>query len=287
MRAADLRAWISWPGSSHASCDETGALLDGAADGFVDYSRAAWTIRNGNPWTDNLEICGWARWLRADWLARPKLLEAVALWLARRSKARNIPLQHLTLDKLRAGHWGCIDHDDYSDATGDGSHWDVGENFPWDVVLPRAAAIAGGNPVPIPVIHRRRSTMFLIRSTDTGAMFLATDRGLIHLQDMEEVNCVGWLLDPARAANATLYHNGRFAMILQRVLSRPSVVQEVPGRHLAGRDSDAMLEQLLADVPPPTENAAAQDDPQFIAPPPGMDTWVMNAPDHGIAPADA
>jgi hypothetical protein len=145
MRAAHLRDWTGWAGSSHASCDETGVLLSGAGDGFVDYSRASWTLRNGNPWSDNLEICGWASWTRAEWLARPKLLEAVARWLAERHRARpDVPLRRLTGAELRAGQAGVIDHDEYSDATGDGDHWDVGEQFPWDVVLPRAQVLAGG-----------------------------------------------------------------------------------------------------------------------------------------------
>jgi hypothetical protein len=145
MRAADLRDWTGWAGSSHASCDETGMLLSGAADGFVDYTRASWTLRNGNPWSDNLEICGWAGWTRAEWLARPKLLEAVARWLAERHRARpDVPLRRLTEAELNAGRSGVIDHDTYTDATGDGTHWDVGEAFPWEIALPRAQAIVDG-----------------------------------------------------------------------------------------------------------------------------------------------
>jgi hypothetical protein len=282
MRAADLRDWTSWAGSSHASCDETGALLDGAADGFVDYARAAWTIRNGNPWTDNLEICGWARWTRSDWLARPKLLEAVAVWLARRSTARGIPLQHLTVDKLRAGHRGCIDHDDYSDATGDGTHWDVGESFPWDVVLPRAVVLAGGSPPPAPVIHRRRPTMYLIRNTQSGGIFLATDRGLIHLQSVEEVNCMAWLLDPSRPPNATLHHNARFALVCQRVLSRPVYALPAGAAAGSGDDLEAQIQQMLDTAPAPEE----PEDPDgiLIQPPPGAEVFLTDAPDHGITP---
>lgn len=150
LTAAGLRAWSSWPGSSHASADAAGTLLDGAPDGFVDYSLAAWTLRNGNPYSDNVELCGFASWTRADWLARPKLLEAAAEWGARRCRARGITRpRRLTLAEVRGRTvLGLIDHGDYTDATGDGSHWDVGDGFPWDVVLARITAKLTGAPAP-------------------------------------------------------------------------------------------------------------------------------------------
>jgi hypothetical protein len=143
MRATALRDWQEWAGSSHASSDETGALLT-PVDGFVPYDRAAWTLRNGNAISENIEQCGWAKWTRAEWLARPKLLEATARWLADRSKARNIPLVRLSAADIRARKPGVIGHGDYSTATGDGTHWDPGAGYPWDVVLGRAQQLRDG-----------------------------------------------------------------------------------------------------------------------------------------------
>lgn len=147
MRAWDLRNWTSWAGSSHAASDETGVLLT-PEHGFVPYDRAAWTLRNGNPISENIEQCGWARWTRAEWLARPQLLDATARWLADRSKARGIPLRRLSHAEVRARVPGVIMHDDYSKATGDGSHWDCGPGYPWDVVLAKAVAYRDGAPAP-------------------------------------------------------------------------------------------------------------------------------------------
>lgn len=144
MRAADLRAWTGWAGSSHASADETGALLAGSGDGFVDYGRASWTLRSGNPWSENIELCGFAKWSRADWLSRPKLIDACAKWLAARSKARDIPLVKLTPQQYRAGQSGVIGHHDHTVGYSDGTHWDPGPSFPWDVVLSKARDYAGG-----------------------------------------------------------------------------------------------------------------------------------------------
>lgn len=141
MRAADLRAWSSWPGSSHAAADETGALLT-PADGFVPYSRASWTLRSGNAWSENIELCAYAKWKRDDWLARPKLLDACARWLGERSTATGIPLVKLTPEQYRAGQSGVIGHIDHTVGYADGTHWDPGPGFPWDVVLDKARAYA-------------------------------------------------------------------------------------------------------------------------------------------------
>jgi hypothetical protein len=149
MRARDLRDWASWPGSSHASADADGVLLE-PDDGFVPYERAAWTLRNGNPVSENIELCAFARWTRAQWLDRPALLEQCARWLAKRSRATGVPLVKLTVAQVRVGAAGVIDHDDYTDATGDGTHWDVGESFPWDLVIPRARAILNPPAPPTP-----------------------------------------------------------------------------------------------------------------------------------------
>jgi hypothetical protein len=150
LKASDLRAWVSWPGSSHASCDNTGALL-GPESGFVPYHLAAWTIRSGNPWTDNLEMCGFARWSRDEWLSRPMLLDAAARWLAERSKARGIPLVKITAAQYRAGASGVIDHHDHTVGYSDGTHTDIGEAFPWDLALPAARVHAGATDEGIDV----------------------------------------------------------------------------------------------------------------------------------------
>jgi hypothetical protein len=278
-------------GSSHAGADADGNLADGAADGFVDYSRAAWTLRNGNAWSDNLELCAFAAWTRTQWLARPKLLEACALWLARRYKARGIPLTKLTVAQLRAQQRGVIDHDDYSDATGDGTHWDVGENFPWDVVIPRAVQLAGGSvPVPVPQKKRRRRTMWLT-SDETQTVYLVDGSGLRPLLNIEELNCCAWLLNDTRAADAILHFNRRFHDVLSVVFARtpggrvaaPAPVQEAAQRRSSGK---ADPEELFALTGYATEDEpwgppAPVEDSDAIGPPPGFVAGVdPHAPGH-------
>jgi len=145
--AAALRDAAWWTGSSHAIADE--ATLLTPDHGCVPYPLAAWTIRNANPISENIELVGWARWTRADWLARPGLLENCARWLADRSVARGIPLVKLSTADILAGKSGVIGHVDWS-LTGDGTHTDPGKGFPFDLVLARAQQLLAPPPKLIP-----------------------------------------------------------------------------------------------------------------------------------------
>lgn len=141
--AASLRDASWWTGSSHAITDNESLLTP--AEGCVPYERAAWTLRNGNHRSENIEQVGWAAWTREEWLAHPGTLDHTARWLADRSKARGIPLVKLSPADVAAGKPGVIGHVDYTLGTGDGTHTDPGPNYPWDVVIPKARDYAAGN----------------------------------------------------------------------------------------------------------------------------------------------
>lgn len=133
--------------SSHVGIDADGILQ------YVLYGRAAWTLRNGNEESDNAEICGFARWTRAQWLstdtvdgcANPRqMVRNAARWAAARCRARGVPMRRLTTVQVGArSAQGVIDHHDYTLGTGDGTHTDVGENFPWDVFFADMRSGAG------------------------------------------------------------------------------------------------------------------------------------------------
>lgn len=134
---------------------------------FVNHSNRAWHLRNGNAWAVGVALCAFASWTREEWLDHPVMLENLAWYLAVHAPQHGIPLRGPAtpaevgelrwVDNPALGWVG--DHDAYSDGTGDGWHWDVGENFPWDVVLPRAREIAdqqtdparSGEPMFVPV----------------------------------------------------------------------------------------------------------------------------------------
>jgi hypothetical protein len=133
--------------SSHVGIDGGETLQ------YVPYSRASWTLRSGNPISDNAELCGFARWTREQWLSdgvvdkvtNPRaMLRRCSAWIAERCEARDIDVRKLTVVQLAKGEWGVIAHDDWTKAMKDGSHWDPGPGFPWDVVIADARAIARG-----------------------------------------------------------------------------------------------------------------------------------------------
>jgi hypothetical protein len=135
-KASDLKAFFdrSTNSSAHAVADD-----DTLLDALVPYDRAAWTLRNGNEESDNLELCGWASWTRAEWLDNHMgMVNNAALWVRRRCQARGIPIVKLSAADVHARKPGVIGHVDYTNGTGDGTHWDPGPGFPWDVVIAKA-----------------------------------------------------------------------------------------------------------------------------------------------------
>jgi len=125
-----------------------GAVDDERYEAYVPYDRAAWALRNGNQESDNLCLCGFASWTRGEWLRHGRMLDLTAAWIAERCTARGVPIELLTPTQVGAAMrdsrhpGGVIDHHRYTLGTGDGTHWDVGAGFPWDVVIPRARQLA-------------------------------------------------------------------------------------------------------------------------------------------------
>ncbi len=147
--AAGLRDATWWEGSSHAICDNE-ALLD-ETSGCVDPAWGAWTLRDGNPRSVNIEQIGYAGRSRAEWLNDfYPTIERAAQWVARMSKWFDIPITYIGIDGVRDSRAGVIQHNDYTQGTGDGTHWDCGSGYPIDVLIDLARDIAGGTPAPPP-----------------------------------------------------------------------------------------------------------------------------------------
>lgn len=120
-------------GSSHAGIGQ-----DGGYANFVNYSDTAWANPPLNVQSDTLEICGFAKWKRGEWLAHDKMLDAVSHWIAWRCAVRGVPIRHVTGGALRAGVPGVVGHIDVNNVFHQSQHWDPGPNFPWDEVLDSA-----------------------------------------------------------------------------------------------------------------------------------------------------
>jgi N-acetyl-anhydromuramyl-L-alanine amidase AmpD len=146
--AASLGSYFYSPSvqaSSHVGID-SGATLQ-----FVGYDRSAWTLRSGNPISDNAELCGFAHWTREQWLStatadgcvNPRaILDRTAAWIRSRCLARGIPIRKLTPAQVAAGQSGVVAHWDWTLGMHDGTHTDPGSGFPWDYVIAKASASA-------------------------------------------------------------------------------------------------------------------------------------------------
>lgn len=145
--ARDVRSLAAYLNRPGVNASYHGAVDDNRYEAYVDYSNAAWALRNGNLCSDNLCLCGFAGWTRAEWLRHPRMLALAGAWLAERCHARGVPLQRLSDEQTalavrNPGHvGGVIDHWTYTRATRDGTHWDVGGLFPWDVVMRHAMSV--------------------------------------------------------------------------------------------------------------------------------------------------
>lgn len=133
--ARGAAAWFANPrsrGSAHVVVDELECFRT------LPPSAIPWGApgANGRGW--HLELAGFAQWNRREWLRHRGTIERAAYKLALHGRAFNVPLTRLTTSQLRAGRArGIVDHRQCSKAFG-GSHWDVGDGFPWDVLLERA-----------------------------------------------------------------------------------------------------------------------------------------------------
>lgn len=135
--------------SAHAVADDQKLI-----EGVVPYDRAAWTLRGGNPISDNLELCAFADMSRTQWLSRenvtfyaPSLKRMVtarrpyyqlvhaANWIRSRCQVRGIAMTKIGPAEVAVGNSGVIGHVDYTKGKLDGTHWDPGPGFPWDVVM--------------------------------------------------------------------------------------------------------------------------------------------------------
>ena len=138
-----------WQG--RAASSNAGIGRDGGYATYVHYEDTAWTNPPVHDDTETLEICGMAGWTRTQWLGFPKMLETIAHWIAWRTEVLDIPIVRREGKDIANFRPGVVDHDGINDVFHDSSHWDVGENFPWDKVLTRAKTIRyqGDDDMPL------------------------------------------------------------------------------------------------------------------------------------------
>lgn len=120
-----------------------------------DDDYAPWSVgQPGNRLGLHGSAIGRARRTRKEWLDRPEQVESMARWAADLHTRYGLPLRWLTVEEVREQRArGFTSHAVYWQALGRARGMDVrtdpGDGFPHDVVLARAAEIAGGGDTPM------------------------------------------------------------------------------------------------------------------------------------------
>lgn len=128
---AKMFATMARRASAHACVDNNSAVRS------VRDQDTAWAAPGANADGLQLEMAGFARQTRAEWLdpySRAMLRQA-AIVVAGWSKAHKIPARRLSRAELKAGKRGISSHADVSAVYKRSDHSDPGPRFPWDVFL--------------------------------------------------------------------------------------------------------------------------------------------------------
>jgi hypothetical protein len=118
--------------SSHVGIDDT----PGVIGEYVRREQKSWCAAAANPYAVQAELCAFAAWDEAEWLAHPMMLANTAQWVAEECAFFEVPLVALTPYDAQHGAAGVCQHVDLG-ADG-GGHWDCGPGFPMALVLDMA-----------------------------------------------------------------------------------------------------------------------------------------------------
>lgn len=93
--------------------------------------RVPWAAPPLNRAGFHVEIAGYARWTKEQWLRRPARLHRAAFKAALRCKRYGIPVRQVGWLGLRLGRKGICSHNAVSKAWHLSDHHDPGPGFPW------------------------------------------------------------------------------------------------------------------------------------------------------------
>lgn len=127
-------------------------LRDSIVYSIVDTDRSAWSALDANPYSINLCFAGSrAGWSRAEWMQRKADIE-IAAWLAVEDAKKYGFTPQVNGRPYPLGRADSIaDHNFVTQVLKIGTHWDVGPNFPWDVLDAAVKRYTTGQPAPKPV----------------------------------------------------------------------------------------------------------------------------------------
>ena len=143
--ADGVAAWFADPrstGSTHLAIDDK-EVIRTLPDEVFPFG-APGVNREGL----HVEMVGFAKWSRAEWLAHPRELERAAIAIRSWSDHYGIPLVFLDAAAIAKGApRGVTTHHEATIAFSNGKgHWDPGPGFPMDVLIEKARALAPIDP---------------------------------------------------------------------------------------------------------------------------------------------
>ena len=141
---AALARWMNGHSVSYHYTVSTGRQRVSVID-VVDTDLASWSVLSANSRSINLCFAGSrASWKRADWLANRNSIEVAAYLAVQDCRKYGIPTTVIAPPYVRGA--GITDHNYVTEVLRDGSHTDVGPNFPWDVFLEYVTLYADETP---------------------------------------------------------------------------------------------------------------------------------------------
>ncbi len=116
----------------------------------VDTDLASWSVLSANNRSINLCFAGSSvNWTRDQWMRNSKAIDAAAWIAVADCKKYGIPTTVIA-PPYTAGRAGISDHAYVTKILRDGSHSDVGPNFPWSYFAGKVAEYASGKPAVQP-----------------------------------------------------------------------------------------------------------------------------------------
>jgi len=116
----------------------------------VDTDEESWSVLSANARSINLCFAGSkASWTRDQWLQQAKAIDVAAYLIVQDCKKYGIATKVIAppyTDRIP----GISDHRYVTKVLGDGTHTDVGDNFPWDVFTAAVNKYATGVTTPTP-----------------------------------------------------------------------------------------------------------------------------------------
>lgn len=177
--AWDLALFCERKGVSYHDLVDLGQLIH-----TVPFDRIAWHLRKANPRAVGLCLTTPVQaYTRNEWMGPqfPKV-EYAAWWTARTCHVRGVPIRLLNHAQIRAAvrgdrsAAGVCTHEDYTIATGDGTHVDP-RNMPKDVMIQMALGAAGQPNVPVPPVEAKEMGWNYARVSGEGWINLPTPVG--------------------------------------------------------------------------------------------------------------